>query len=207
MKNSQPVPVPLTAALQSAMLLSRGTRKEVEGWKVRIRRKPCSGFSLYSSSAGERRKRLLRPPILPSRFRTRGPNGLFWGLRWPQRVLIRSPMTSCIAGSRNSGLRLHPCPQQGESSFDFSDRVGIHRHRYSLTSRQCMLGLEAPKLTSTVKIMINCQATYIGVVCTMSWAGRLSFIGHSCTLAVAWRQTLHWHLIARDHIVTHKSDI
>ena len=30
-KNSPPAPVPLTAARQSAMLLSRGTRKEVEG--------------------------------------------------------------------------------------------------------------------------------------------------------------------------------
>ena len=67
---ANPADVPLMAALQSAMLLSRGTRNEVEGWKVRMSRKPCSGFSLYSNSAGDRRKRLFLPPIFPNKFRT-----------------------------------------------------------------------------------------------------------------------------------------
>mmetsp|Transcript_5725 Transcript_5725/g.18893 ORF Transcript_5725/g.18893 Transcript_5725/m.18893 type:complete len:401 (-) Transcript_5725:736-1938(-) len=49
-----------------AMHLSRGTRKLVSGLKVKIKRKPCSGFSFASSARGSRRNDRLRPPSFPS---------------------------------------------------------------------------------------------------------------------------------------------
>lgn len=66
---------------------SSGTRKEVEGWKVRMRRRPCSGLSFRSSSRGSFRKRLLRPPSFPS-------------------------SASACAEESSSNLRLQPCRQE-----------------------------------------------------------------------------------------------
>lgn len=55
-----------SASREKRRHLSRGTRKEVAGRKVRMRRMPCSMCSLYGRSCGAFNHRRLRPPSFPS---------------------------------------------------------------------------------------------------------------------------------------------
>ena len=90
----------------SAMHRSSGTRNDVSGLNVRMRRKPCSGLDLASSSSGSRRKPRLRPPSLPSICSALAPNGapLCCGLSSAQSASIRSLSTSAMHGSKKSGF-------------------------------------------------------------------------------------------------------
>ena len=89
-----------------AMHLSKGTRKLVSGLNVKIMRKPCSGFSLASSSSGSLRNARFLPPSLPSNCIAFAPNGDpdCCGLSIDHNAIIKGVSTSAMHGSRKSGL-------------------------------------------------------------------------------------------------------
>ena len=91
----------------SAMHLSKGTRKLVSGLKVKIMRKPCSGFSFASSSSGSLRKSRFLPPSFPNNCIAFAPNGDpdCCGLSLDHNAIIKGVLTSAMHGSRKSGLR------------------------------------------------------------------------------------------------------
>ena len=90
----------------SWMHRSSGTRNDVSGLNVRMRRRPCSGFCFASSSRGSRRKHRDRPPNLPSIWRALAPKGapLCWGLSSAHSASMSCGSTSAMHGSRKSGL-------------------------------------------------------------------------------------------------------
>mmetsp|Transcript_14379 Transcript_14379/g.38262 ORF Transcript_14379/g.38262 Transcript_14379/m.38262 type:complete len:325 (-) Transcript_14379:1835-2809(-) len=87
------------------MHVSRGVRKELPGLKVRMRRSPYSGLSLYLSLRGSFRKRRLRPPSLPRMFSVFDARGLP-GRSSAHNALMNSLTTSAMTTSMYSGLKL-----------------------------------------------------------------------------------------------------